>query len=277
MDRLQVIGLCVRLYMGKFFGLVLAAIAFTTFALFASRHWWMPPGASQGAPLLDRELRWGLIDIGIIFLLAQLALAVFVWRFRARAGIKANTFPQAVRVALIAAVLFITFELFSAATLGWRAWAGVYAGATRNNTISVEAMGQQFAYYFRYPGVDGKFGQVHVEKIDPSVGNYFGLDRAHDGDAKDDIVSAELVLPVDRPVDLILDAQDVIHSFYVRELRIQQDMVPGMRIPVHFTPTKIGKYEIACTQLCGLGHYRMRAYLEVMSEEDFQRWMLAHR
>ncbi|HWC16655.1 MAG TPA: hypothetical protein VG498_06555, partial [Terriglobales bacterium] len=69
----------------------------------------------------------------------------------------------------------------------------------------------------------------------------------------------------------------VVHSFYVRELRIQQDMVPGMSIPVHFTPTKTGKYEIACTQLCGLGHYRMRAYLQIMSQEDFQKWMQAHR
>ena len=199
--------------MGKFFGLLLAAIAFTTFALFASRHWWMPPGASESAPLLDSQLKWGLIDIGVIFLIAQLALAVFVWRFRARTGIKASTVPQAVRIAVIIAVLFIAIELLSAATLGWRAWAGIYAGTTANNTISVEAMGQQFAYYFRYPGEDGKFGQVHVEKIDPSVGNYFGLDRTHDIDARDDIVSAELVLPVDRPVDLILDAQDGSTAF----------------------------------------------------------------
>ena len=95
--------------------------------------------------------------------------------------------------------------------------------------------------------------------------------------AKDDVVSATLFLPVDQPVELLLSSQDVIHSFYVRELRIQQDMVPGMQIPVHFTPTKVGKYEIVCSQLCGLGHYRMRAYLEVISESDFQRWMQDHQ
>jgi len=81
---------------------------------------------------------------------------------------------------------------------------------------------------------------------------------------------------VNQPVELILNSEDVIHSFYVRELRVQQDMVPGMQIPVHFTPTRIGKYEIACTQLCGLGHYRMRAYLEVVSQSDFEKWMQAH-
>ena len=89
-------------------------------------------------------------------------------------------------------------------------------------------------------------------------------------------MSASLVLPVGQPVELTLVSQDVIHGFYVRELRVQQDMVPGMQIPVRFTPTRIGKYEIACTQLCGLGHYRMRAYLEVVSQSDFHNWMQEH-
>ena len=277
MYLLQVIGLCVRLHMGKFFGVLLAAIAFTTFSLFASRHWWMPAAASQHAPMLDKQLEWGLIETGVIFLLAQLALSMMVWKFRARDDLKAKAFPQGIRVAFMIAVLFISLELLSAATLGWRAWASMYVTSATHNAITIEAMGQQFAYYFRYPGDDGKFGPVHIDKIDPSVGNYFGLDRTHDADSRDDIVSAELVLAVDQPVDLILDAQDVIHSFYVPELRIQQDMVPGMRIPVHFTPTKIGKYEIVCSQLCGLGHYRMRAYLQVMSQKEFQKWMRAHR
>ena len=277
MDVLQVIGLSVRLHMGKIFAFVLAVIALTTFAVFASRHWWMPTPASQHAHLLDVQFKWGLIDVGIVFLLAQFALAAFAWRFHARQNVKAVSFPQGVRMALTISALFIGIELLSAATLGRRAWAGMYASSASASAITVEAMGQQFAFYFRYPGPDGKFGPVHVNKIDPSVGNYFGLDRASDADSKDDVVSSELVLPVNRPVNLILDSQDVIHSFYVRELRIQQDMVPGMRIPVHFTPTKIGRYEIACMQLCGLGHYRMRAYLQVTSEQDFQKWMQAHR
>ena len=277
MDVLQVIGLSVRLHMGKIFAFVLAVMALTTFAVFASRHWWMPTPASQHSHLLDIQFKWGLIDVGIVFLLAQFALAAFAWRFHARQNVKAVSFPQGVRVAFTISTLFIGIELLSAATLGHRAWAGMYASSASANAITVEVMGQQFAFYFRYPGLDGKFGPVHVNKIDPSVGNYFGLDRASDADSKDDVVSSELVLPVNRRVDLILDSQDVIHSFYVRELRIQQDMVPGMRIPVHFTPTKIGKYEIACTQLCGLGHYRMRAYLQVMSDPNFEKWMQAHR
>jgi cytochrome c oxidase subunit 2 len=87
-------------------------------------------------------------------------------------------------------------------------------------------------------------------------------------------VTAEIAVPVNKPVELLLNSKDMDHGFYIREMRIQQDMLPGMQIPLHFTPTKIGKYDIACNQLCGLGHYNMRAFLEVMSEEDYQKWLV---
>ena len=87
-------------------------------------------------------------------------------------------------------------------------------------------------------------------------------------------MSGELVIPVNREIQLLMHAKDVGHSFYVRELRIQQDFVPGLDLAVHFTATKVGKYEIVCTQLCGLGHYNMKAYLNVMSPEpDFDKWL----
>ena len=260
--------------MGKFFSAVLAVIALASVALFLSRHW-MPSGAAKHGPILDSQLHWTLTDAGVIFLIAQFALAAFVWKYRARPDRKAKTFPAGVQIALVIAVIFIGIELFSAATLGRQAWASMYDGSA-SNSLQVEAMGQQFAYYFRYPGADGKFGPVHGDKVDASIGNYFGLDKANDAASKDDVVSAELVLPENRSVDLFLSAQDVIHSFYVRELRVQQDMVPGMRIPVHFTPTKIGRYEVVCTQLCGLGHYRMRAFVRVVPEPEFESWMRAH-
>ena len=235
----------------------------------------MPTAAASHASDLDKLVVWAMIDAGVAFLLAQLALAVLVWRFHAQTDARTMRFAVPVRVAIIASVLFISLELFSAATLGRRAWGSMFSIPSNTDVVRVQVMGQQFAFYFRYPGRDGKFGPIHVEKIDASVGNYFGLDTKSDVASKDDVVSASLVLPVNQPMELILSSQDVIHSFYVRELRIQQDMVPGMQIPVRFTPTRIGKYEIACTQLCGLGHYRMRAYLEVVSADDFQKWMQA--
>jgi len=94
--------------------------------------------------------------------------------------------------------------------------------------------------------------------------------------AKIVVVAAELAIPVNRQVNLTLHSKDVGHSFYVRELRIQQDFVPGIDLAVHFTATKPGRYEIACTQLCGLGHYNMRAFLSVLSQEDFDKWQKDH-
>jgi cytochrome c oxidase subunit 2 len=86
-------------------------------------------------------------------------------------------------------------------------------------------------------------------------------------------VSSELVLPVGREVDLRLHAQDVIHGFAVPELRVKQNAVPGQNFHVHFTPTKVGSYAVLCTQLCGMGHYRMNATLRVVSEAEFERWL----
>ena len=109
----------------------------------------------------------------------------------------------------------------------------------------------------------------HPDLIDDANDNFFGLDPANDTTARDDIVSALAGLPVNRPVLLTLHAKDVGHAFYVPELRMQQDFVPGLVIPASFHCDPDGKQEIVCTQLCGLGHYNMRAYVEVMPQKQF--------
>jgi cytochrome c oxidase subunit 2 len=90
---------------------------------------------------------------------------------------------------------------------------------------------------------------------------------------KDDIVVPTLTVPVNREVELLIRSQDVIHNFFVRELRLQQDAVPGLIVPLHFTANKIGRYEIVCTQLCGLAHYRMRSFLDVVSDADYRNFL----
>ena len=102
----------------------------------------------------------------------------------------------------------------------------------------------------------------------------------NDPAAKDAIVTPTLTVPVNHPVELLLRSQDVVHNFFVRELRLQQDAVPGMLIPLHFTADRTGRCEIVCTQLCGLGHYRMRSFLNIVSEsayEDFLKQQAAAR
>ena len=116
---------------------------------------------------------------------------------------------------------------------------------------------------------DGKLAPFIPSSINEGSQNFFGLDPEHDPDSRDDIVTAEMAIPVNKEVHLLMHAKDVGHSFYVRELRVQQDFVPGLDVSLHFTATKVGKYEIVCTQLCGLGHYNMKAYLEVLSPGGF--------
>ena len=119
---------------------------------------------------------------------------------------------------------------------------------------------------------DGQFGRTSPELVDDEATNYIGLDDT-DPAAQDDLVLPNMAVPVNRPVEVILRAKDVTHAFFVRELRIKQDAVPGMEIPIHFTATRIGTYEVACAELCGLGHYRMRSTLEVLSEENYASWL----
>ncbi len=151
------------------------------------------------------------------------------------------------------------------------AWAKrVKAFPAENEAVVVRVVGEQFAWNVHYPGPDGKFGRTDISLV--SADNPLGLDRK-DPNAKDDITTVnQLNLPVDRPVLVHLSTKDVIHSFGLFEMRVKQDAIPGMQIPVWFIPNRVGDYEIACSQLCGLGHYRMRGFLTIQTAADYQKW-----
>ncbi len=258
---------------------VLALITLVSVALFLGHVWWIPVDISAHGGPIDHQITLTFIIAGIIFVAAQLGLAYMVWKYRDRHdGRKAiyshgNNKLEATWT-IAAAILFIGLNL-----MGYRIWANMYFKPAPADALKIEVQGEQFAWYFRYPGLDGQFGPTHVDQVDDATGNFFGLDRDHDAASKDDIVTATLGVPVNRPVELLLRTRDVGHGFYVRELRIHQDLVPGMEIPVHFMATdealkhQGGRYEIVCTQLCGLGHYKMRAFLQVMTEADFENWL----
>ena len=140
-----------------------------------------------------------------------------------------------------------------------------------NEATVVRVIAEQFAWNVHYPGPDGKFGRTDVRRV--AAENPIGLDRS-DPDAKDDITTInQLNLPVDRPVLVHLSSKDVIHSFGLFEMRVKQDAVPGLDIPVWFIPNKLGDTEIACSQLCGLGHYRMRGFVSVKTDAAYQAWL----
>ena len=165
------------------------------------------------------------------------------------------------------------YPLLALGVFGVKAWANVYFTPPSANAMLIQVQSGQFAFYFRYPGPDGKFGPIHADHISEATQNFYGLDTDHDQDSKDDIVTAQMAIPVNREIHLLMHTKDVGHSFFVPELRVQQDFVPGLDLTLHFTATKVGRYEIVCTQLCGLGHYNMKAYLSVLSQQDFDDWL----
>ena len=123
----------------------------------------------------------------------------------------------------------------------------------------------------RYPGADGVFGSTRAELI--SSTNPLGLDEQDPAAAADLVLLGVVYLPVDRPARFRLKSKDVIHSVYLPEFRVKQDAVPGMEIDVWFVPTRTGSYEIACTELCGFGHFQMRGVLEVVTQEEYDRFL----
>jgi len=267
--------------MGKLFAVILVVIALASAIPIVTHTWYgsginlaPPPDISTHGYAIDKQLSETMVEAGLSFLAAQLLLAFFVWKFAGRRDDQPiKTFPGGAKVVVIAALVLVGTEILALGVFGQKAWANVYFMPSASDAMQIQAQAGQFAFYFRYPGVDGKFGVLHPDKIDEGNSNFFGLDPANDMESRDDIVSGELAVPVNREVLLLMHAKDVGHSFYVRELRIQQDFVPGLDLSVHFTATKVGKYEIVCTQLCGLGHYNMKAYLNVLSQEDFDSWM----
>ena len=260
--------------MAKFFAITIIVIAIASAIPILLHTWLAPEDISTHGHLIDEQMSETMAEAGISFLAAQLILALFIWQFsNPRPDAKIKSFPGGAKALVIAALLFVGAEVLALGVVGVKAWANVYLTPPSANAMPIQVQAGQFAFYFRYPGPDGTFGPLHPELISEGSQNFFGLDTEHDADSKDDIVTAEMAIPVNKEIHLLMHAKDVGHSFFVRELRVQQDFVPGLDVSLHFTATKAGRYEIVCTQLCGLGHYNMKAYLNVLSQDDFNDWL----
>jgi cytochrome c oxidase subunit II len=260
--------------MAKFFAVTIVVITILSAIPILLHTWAAPEDISTHGYLIDEQTSETMAEAGIAFLAAQLLLALFIWQFSNRGpDAKIKNFPGGATGLVVAAFLVVGIEVLALGVFGVKAWANVYLNPPSASAMPIQVQAGQFAFYFRYPGPDGTFGALHPELINEGSQNFFGLDPEHDTDSRDDIVTAEMAIPVNKEVHLLMHAKDVGHSFFVRELRVQQDFVPGLDVSLHFTATKVGKYEIVCTQLCGLGHYNMRTYLYVMSQPDFDDWL----
>lgn len=243
---------------------------------FVAKTWWLPVGVSAAAANIDHHFAVTYILMGIVFVAAQLTLGYAVWKYRDRGSNSKALYSHGnVRLELIWTVL--TLILFVGLNLsGYSIWAAERFQAAEASAVRVEVNGMQFVWYFRYPGPDGKFGRTNPELEDASTGGEgaVGLDPS-DPASKDDFVTGVMVVPVNRQVEVILRSHDVIHSFFVPAMRFKQDAVPGLAIHMHFTPIQTGEFEIACAELCGLGHYKMHGIVKVVSQEEFDKWVAA--
>jgi cytochrome c oxidase subunit 2 len=230
--------------------------------------WWWTPIASN----------WGYIDTtivitfwitGIVFAAVILFMAYCVFRFRHREGIRADYEPENKRleywltgITALGVAAMLTPGLFV-----WADFVRVPEEATE-----VEVVAQQWQWSYRLPGEDGRLGLSESRLI--SIDNPLGVDPDDPNGADDVIVeAADLHLPVDRPVKVLLRSIDVLHDFYVPQFRAKMDMVPGMITYFWFTPTTTGEFEVLCAELCGVGHAFMRGYVQIDSEADYLAWL----
>ncbi|HEV3215705.1 MAG TPA: hypothetical protein VGZ27_08270 [Vicinamibacterales bacterium] len=193
-------------------------------------------------------------------------------RFRKGANPKANYEGVKSHLASYIEWIIAGIELVLIVAFAIPAWASrVDAFPQESQATVVRVVAEQFAWNIHYPGADGQFGRTDPKLM--SSDNPLGLDRS-DPAAKDDITTInQLVLPVGKPVIVHLSSKDMIHSFSLIQMRVKQDAIPGQSIPVWFTPILTGDWEINCSQLCGLGHFRMRGAYSIKSQADYDAWM----
>ncbi|MCA9409083.1 MAG: cytochrome c oxidase subunit II [Candidatus Omnitrophica bacterium] len=206
---------------------------------------------------------------GIYFFIA-------VFKFRKRANHKANYHGVHSHISSYLEVGIVVFEALLLVGFSLPFWSKqVSALPNRPNAVNVRVNAEQFAWNVHYPGADGIFGNTDIEFFDKQT-NPMGIDP-NDPNGKDDFTTInQLHLPIGRPVIIDLTSRDVIHSFFIPVMRVKQDAIPGLSIPVWFTPTKSGKWEIACAQLCGIGHYYMRGNVIVHHEDEYDAWLAKH-
>jgi cytochrome c oxidase subunit II len=233
----------------------------------------LPVAASAHAAEVDRIMvlvHWLML---VLFVGWGMFFAWVLVRFRSGRNPRASYQGARGRFASVVEGGVLAAEIALLAFFSVPFWsANVDAEPPHQNTVEVRVVAEQFSWNFHYPGADGQFGRTSITLVDPD--NPLGLDR-RDAAAKDDITTInQLHLPVGRTAIIHLSSKDVIHSLGIPEMRVKQDAIPGVVQPVWFTPTMTGRWEIACSQLCGLAHYRMKAFYTIHTPEEYQAWLV---
>ena len=219
-------------------------------------------------------LNYLLLSVGILFVTGYVALAYFIWRGSRRDVIGPRlASKKAERLLSIGLGIGMAFVAEGGVlAIGMPVWAEYFDATPTADATEVEITAQQFMWNVRYPGPDHVFGRTDPKLVDDNS-NPLGLDPA-DPHGKDDVIGLnEITVPFGHAVHVRLHSKDVIHSFFLPNFRVKQDAVPGMTPEVIFFPTRTGSYELACAELCGLAHYRMRGTFNVVSQKEFEEWI----
>ena len=240
------------------------------------------PAASDHGEKIDFMLWLTIIVTGIVFLITQVLLFWFAFKYQYSEKRTSYFFPHNNKLELLWTVVPAIF-LTVLVGFGLFYWFKITGDAPKDSQI-VEITGKQFNWMMRYPGKDNVLGRKNYRLTDASSGNALGVDW-EDGASHDDIEASEMHLVVGKPVQLVINAQDVIHDVGLVHFRLKMDAVPGIPTTLWFTPkyttaqmkeitgNKDFVYEISCDQLCGSGHYSMRGVIIVETQEEHDAWM----
>lgn len=232
----------------------------------------LPPAASAHAEAIDAMLSHvHLVMLALFAGWAAYFLYVLV-RYHRRRHPLARREGTRGRIAM---GVFAGVVIAEAVLLVWFAMPAWFertvAPPASGDTVIIRVVAEQFVWNVHYPGADGQFGDTAVALV--TTENPVGLDRRSPFGRDDLILLSEMHLPVNRPVVIQLSSKDVIHSFAIPAMRVKQDVIPGLKTPVWFTPTREGRFEIVCSQLCGLGHHRMGGVITVESDAAFRKFL----
>ena len=230
--------------------------------------WWFSPLASN----------WGSIDnsvlitfwvTGFVFVVLSLFLIYCVWKYRYKKNRKAEYKPENKKLEFILAFVS-AIAVVVLLTPGLKVWNNFIKPP--KNAVAVEVLGYQWGWNYRLAGKDGVLGKTSIHNI--SDENPYGL-YLDDPYGQDDLIvqDADLHLQLDKPVKLLLRSIDVLHNFYVPEFRAKMDLVPGLVTYYWLIPTRTGKYEVLCAELCGVAHYAMLGIISVDDEENYSNWL----
>lgn len=247
---------------GKFWSLVFLTVPIFGVGVFvygAAANIWLPPDVSESGHNIDHLFMFILWLTGAVFIATEGALFWFLWKYNAGSNRGPVKYTHGSHSLEIVWTILPAVTLLFIAIYQMNAWADAKMrnpsaflpdGRPDPNVVEIEVLARQFEWRLRYPGKDHKLG---------TPDDLFTVNDIH--------------VPVGKTVLVELKSGDVLHSFFLPNLRVKQDAVPGMRIPVWFKPMQIGWYDLPCAELCGWGHYKMKGRLTVESEEDYQAWL----